>query len=86
MPKCVQNSFKNEPKIAANGQFRAAYQRLEPAYLSVRPRGLQAKIQSFYIWQNLVETFFTPYKLQITSFQMTELFQNAFDINPKKII
>ena len=52
MPQCVENTFKNDLKMAPNGQFRAAYRRREPA--SVRPRGLDAKIQSFYIWQNTV--------------------------------
>ena len=71
--------------MAANGQFRAANRRREPAYVSVRPRGLETKIQSYYIWENFVETFFTPYTLQITSFQMTKLVQNAFNFNPKRI-
>ena len=57
MPQCVQNTFKNDLKMAANGQFRATYWRREPAYVSVRPRGLQVKIQSFYIWQNFLEFF-----------------------------
>ena len=63
MPQCVQNTFKNDLKMAANGQVRATCR-------NQRPRGLQVKIQSFYIWQNFVEFFYT---LQITSFQMTKL-------------
>ena len=55
MPQCTQNTFKNDLKMAANGQFRAAYRRREPAYVSVGPRGLEAKIQSFYVWQNFVD-------------------------------
>ena len=81
MPQCVQNTFKNDLKMAASGQFHATYRRREPAYVTVRPRGLQVKIQSFSIWQNFVEFFYT---LQITSFQMTKLVQNAFNINPKE--
>ena len=42
MHQGVQNTFKNDLKMAANGQFRAAYRRQEPAYVSVRPRGLEA--------------------------------------------
>ena len=83
MPQCVQNAFKNDLKMVANGQFRTTYRRREPAYQTVRPRGLQVKIQSFYIWQNFVDFFYT---LQITSFQMTKLVQNAFNINPNRII
>ena len=81
MPQCVQNTFKNDLKMVANGQFRATYRRREPAYVNVRPRGLQVKMQSSYIWQNFVEIFYT---LQITSFQVTKLVQNAFNINPKE--
>ena len=68
MPQCVQNTFKNDLQMAANGQCCAAYRRREPAYVSVRPRGLEAKIQSFYIWQNFVEICFlhlTNYKLLV---------------------
>ena len=43
--------------MAANGQFRATYRRREPAYVTVRPRGRQVKMQFFYIWQNFVEIF-----------------------------
>ena len=57
MPQCVQNTFQNDLKMAANGQFRATYRRREPAYVTVRPRGLRVKIQAFYIWQNFVEFF-----------------------------
>ena len=83
MPQCVQNTFKNDIKMAANGQFRAAYRRRESAYVSVRPCGLEAKIQSFIHMTNPCVTFFTPHKLQITSFQLTKLVTNAFDINLK---
>ena len=51
--------------MAANGQLRAAYRRQEPAYAFVRPRGLEAKIQSFYIWQNVFGITF--YTLQTTN-------------------
>ena len=64
MHQNVQNTSKNDLKMAENGQFHAAYRRQEPAYVSVRPRGLEAKILSFYIWQNVVELFLhlTNYK------------------------
>ena len=65
MPQCVQNTFKNDLKMAANGQFRAAHRRREAAYLSVRPRGLQAKIQSFIYDKTLWKFFYT---LQITNY------------------
>ena len=58
MPQCLQKTFKNDLKIAANGQFHATYRRREPSYVTVRPRGLQVKIQFFYIWQNFVDIFF----------------------------
>ena len=57
MPQCMQNTFKNDLKMSANDQFRATHLRREPAYVTVRPRGLQVKMQSFYIWQNFVEIF-----------------------------
>ena len=82
MPQCVQNTFKNHLKMAANGQFRAAYRRREPAYISV-PWG---KNPILLHMKKKLWIFFTPYKLQITSFQMTKLVQKATNFNPKNII
>ena len=50
--------------MAANHHFREAYRSQDPAYASMRPCGLEAKIRSFYTWKNFVETFF--YTLQTT--------------------
>ena len=60
MPQCVQNTFKNDLKMATNGQFRAIYRRREQAYVTVRPRGLQVKNQCFYIRPNFGEFFLHP--------------------------
>ena len=58
MPQCVQNTFKNDLKMTANGQFRATYRRREPAYVSVRPRGLQVKISNPFTYDKTLWTFF----------------------------
>ena len=39
-----------------------------------------------HIGVDFVEKFFTTYKLQKACLQMTKLVQNAYDINPERII
>ena len=70
MPQCVQNTFKNDLKMAANGQFRATYRRREPAYVTVRPRDLQVKISNPFTYDKTLWTFFIPYKLLVLKWQI----------------
>ena len=45
MPQCGQNTFKNDLKMARNGQFRAAYRGREPAKVSISNGSLAASGQ-----------------------------------------
>ena len=80
MPQCVQNPFKNDVKMAAYGQF-----------VQVIGGGNQltypgAEDPIFLHMTTFMKILFTLYKLQITSFEMTKLVKNAFNINPKGTI